>query len=94
VIFRSQLLNRRAHLIVGEICFDPPGHKLGHRIVSISFKIEGIARMVYVLLDEFCIQLVARKRFNCGMRLCLDIYMNNRNSIIEVINIYLRVDMG
>jgi hypothetical protein len=49
--------------------------------------------MVYVFLDDFCVQLVARERFDCGMCLCLGIYIyDNQNNIIQVINIYFVVD--
>ena len=41
--------------------------------MSIMFKIQRIFRMVYVFLDEFRVQLVAREAFNCGMCLNLDI---------------------
>ena len=86
VNFRSQL-NRRIYLIVS---FDPPGQALIHRIMSIILNIQRIARMVYVFLDELCVQLATRERFNCGMCFSLDkYYINNRKSIIQVINIYL-----
>ena len=53
--------------------FDPPGHELVHRIMNIVFKIQRTARMVYVFLDKFCVQLVASERFDRGMCLCLDL---------------------
>jgi hypothetical protein len=41
--------------------------------MSVTLQIQRIARMVYVFLDEFCVQLAVRERFNCGMCLCLEI---------------------
>ena len=74
------------------MCFDPPGHVLVHRIMSIILKIQHIARMVYVFLDTFCVQLVASERFNRGMGLFLDLYINNQNNVMQVIDIYFCVD--
>ena len=41
--------------------------------MSIILKIQRIARMVYVFLDELCVQLAAREHFDCGM--CLSLYI-------------------
>jgi hypothetical protein len=79
---------KNSRLISGESRFNTPGQVLIHRVMSVSLKIQHIFGMVYKLLNEIRVQDMTCEHFDCGVGLCIEKGMSDRNGIIQELERY------